>query len=39
MKSIAQLSLYQITGEISAQVSRHNRDQEMPGLKDRFCHR
>jgi len=39
MKTLAQLTLYQTTGEISAQGTGHDCDQEMPGLQDRICHR
>ncbi len=38
MKTFAQLTLYQINCEISAQGSGHDRDQEMPGLKDHILH-
>jgi hypothetical protein len=39
MKTVAQLSLDQTIGEISAQNSSYDCGQDMPGLKDGICHR
>ena len=37
-KTFAQLILFQITGETSAQDSRHDRDHEVAGLEDGVRH-